>query len=572
MKRTNPSTWWELAERCAAAVDRGITLLAPQWGARRQVARRLQSLALRRLERAHERMGRGWDTPSDDRVRGSRWLASQLSPDAFLENNLQDLQDRSTDLYRKNTYAHAAVESRITNEVGIGITPQPRVGAFDPARNREINETITEVLRRWSETGVDQHRQLSLGGCQRLLARTYATYGEAFVLLGLEPHRGPLGLAVEVIAPERIETPPRHIATERVRLGIQYNARNRVVGYWVRDQHPYEEGVHAQTSYTYYPRFDEADQPRLLHVFDPLLPGQSRGIPWLAAAHSKLKDLDDWHEAELVAKQVEACFGLIFRQKENSPLSPQDLAEAARTETDTAGRRLEDLEPAMVHYAAPGEEVQVVDPSRPGATFAPFLEAGLRSIAAAANLPYELVAKNFARMNFSGGRLAMLDGRMGFRMRRQVLIEQALAPLYRRLIWEAVFQDELNGAVDLLDYTTRPWVYDRHKWQGQGWGYVDPQKEVAANAQAKDEGLATYAELIAEKGGDWEEEFAQQEREQAARIEMRVRLRALERDLEEQAGLEPEEPEEPPPAAPPPADDFEDRAEEYGDPVGSDIE
>lgn len=566
-----------LLRRTANAIDEGIFFLAPTWGARRQATRRVRDLALAKVDRAIEKLGRGWDSESDERVRGRRWLSSRLSPDSLLEENLTDLQERASELYLKNGIAHSAIETRVTNEVGIGITPQPRVAEFSPEKNKKINDTMAVVIDRWSEDGVDVHREQTLGQFQRLLCRTFATFGEAFVLLGLQPHTGPIALALEIISPQRVETPPDKSADPTVRLGIQYDANNRKVGYWVRASHPGDEGF-VSIRHQYYPRFENG-QPRILHVWDELFAGQTRAFPWLAASQSRLKDLDDWHEAELVNKQVEACLGIVVQQAAGTPISPQDIAEGAASETTSTGKRLENIEPAMIHYAQPGEEVKVIDPSRPGGTFAPFIEAGLRSVASQANLPYELLSKNFARMNFSGGRLAMLDGRMAFRMRRQVLVEKALVPIYKRAVFEAFFNDEFGALVDLLEYIRRPHVYNRHKWQGQGWGYVDPQKEVGANTVAKDEGIATYSEIYAEKGSDWEEEFEQEEKERAKRIEMNVRLRALQAKLEKAAGLPPmEPPAEKSPANPQRPDDNEEREDdsdlqtedqEYGDPVGA---
>lgn len=526
-----------ILRRTADAIDTAIFLLAPMWGAKRRVTRQLHDLAQSRIRHAEEKLGSGWDSETDNRVRNRRWLASELSPDHFAENNLRDLQNRSVELYRRNPIAHSAIEGRVTNEVGVGITPIPRVQASDnPAENQRVNTAIKSVIERWSEHGVDSRRVLSLGGLQRLVARTYATYGECFLVFGDRRYTGPIGLAVEVISPERIETPPNLAAAANCRLGVQYDPAGQVTGYWVRTRHPYDN-KDFQYKHEFFPRFDETGQPRTLHIFDPLFPEQSRGIPWLAAAQARIKDLDDFFEAELVAKQIEACFGLIFQGSEDSGVTPIDLAEGQTSETTSTGKRLEDLEPAMIHYAAAGEEVKVVDPSRPGATFVPFVEASLRSIAAALNYPYELLAKNFFRTTYSSGRLALLDGRMAFMMRRQVLIEAFLQPLYRRIVWEAVFLDELGGLVDLLQYVTNPWLYDRHKWQGQGWGFIDPQKDIKAHVNALDGHIETHADVYGEQGQDWEAEFEQEHEERKRLVANEVELRKLRWDLEEAAGL-----------------------------------
>jgi capsid protein len=156
----------------------------------------------------------------------------------------------------------------------------------------------------------------------------------------------------------------------------------------------------------------------MIHVFDPMFPEQSRGIPWLATAMNRAKDVDDFFEAELIAKQIEACFGLVFTGGKDSP-DPMSIAEGNAT-ASVNGSRIEELSPGFTHYAGDGESVSTIDPQRPGSSFAPFIEASLRGVAAALNYPYEILAKNFFRTTFSSGRLAMLDGWMGFAMRQQV--------------------------------------------------------------------------------------------------------------------------------------------------------
>ena len=43
------------------------------------------------------------------------------------------------------------------------------------------------------------------------------------------------------------------------------------------------------------------------------------------------------------------------------------------------------------------------------------------------------------------------------------------------------------------------------QWFPRGWGWVDPQKEVAAYKEAVRCGFATQAQIVAEQGGDLED-------------------------------------------------------------------
>lgn len=530
----------KISQRLSDAVDGLYWVFSPREYTKRVAARGLSRFAEDRLRKLDA--NNAFTTAADnDRVRGERWLASDASPDAGLEEDIEELQRRSDDLYRNNTIAHSAIESRVSQEVGVGILPKPRIrkaAGISKAQARKWNEEISLALERWTSRGVDKSRLFSLSQVQKTAVRSYANYGEAFALLGdLISPRGGLPMVIDLINPRRVETPPDYAVDADVRMGVRYNSSGVVQGYYVRTQHPGDPVD--EFRHEYYPRLDDLGQPRMLHVFDPLFPGQSRGFPWLVAAFARIKDLDDFFEAELVAKQVEACFALIFQKSSEGGLSPVDTATAAAGDVDSDRRRLQDIEPGMIHYAAEGETVSPIDPSRPGANFAPFVEASLRSIAAALNYPYELLAKNFFRTTFSSGQLAMLDGRMGFKMRQQAVIEQLLQPIYRRFVHELVLLGETT--IPGLDYTSSPWLYERHHWQPQGHGYLNPRDEVAANVELLDNDMTTMSDIYAQQGADSDEKLAQRREEKLAEVEIEVEVRKRRFELEEAAGLPHEE-------------------------------
>ena len=533
-----------LSQRVGRWIDSVASDLAPSWGAKRVAARHRQRMSEKQVE-LWDRLGYSWPGAAHSDSRSGRYLGTRMHPDEAIEHDLPNLRANCVELYRGNTVAHAAVEGRVSHEVGTGITRQPRVRrdtGDNPKIDKElaeaINDSLKEVCDRWSDHGVDKKRRLSLPALQRLVCRTYATYGECFIQVGEAAYRGSIGMTLDVISPERVETPPGYRMDPQVRMGIRYSKRNgQILGYYVRHSHP-DQRVGYRYGWKFVPRFDRNGQCRMLHIFDPVFPEQSRGIPWLATAMNRAKDTDDFFEAELIAKQIEAAFGLIFTGGKNAP-SPQDVAEGAATATNAAGNRMEDIEPGFIHYASEGEEVKTVDPSRPGASFAPFIEASLRSVSAALNFPYEILAKNFFRTTFSSGRLAMLDGWVAFAMRQQVLIDQFLKPVWRRLVHDAVFAGEMEGLIDIVDYLERPHVYERHRWLGQGKGFIDPDKEVRAHIRANEGGIETKAEIVGEKGGDWEDTEEQLDVEERKKIELRTDREKWENELREQAGLPP---------------------------------
>jgi lambda family phage portal protein len=250
----------------------------------------------------------------------------------------------------------------------------------------------------------------------------------------------------------------------------------------------------------------------ILHGFEELFPGQLRGIPWLSPAMAKLKDLKDFVHANLVAEQVAACYGA-FVQGVTDPMA---LAEAGRARSN-----LEDLAPGAIQYLADGESVAFSDPARPGTTLAPYVEWALHGVAAALRYPYELLAKQFTN-NFSGGRLALIDGRITFKVWQHCLIEAHLRPVWDRFIDRAVMSGAIN--IDPVRYEENRDHFLQHAWIPPGWPWVDPEKEVKADIAAIEAGLQTETESLAMRGRDFDETLAQRERETIAKLRMQKRV------------------------------------------------
>ena len=533
----NRTTPHGLGER----IDAAIFAIAPGWGQRRLAARVKQQLVLSQLERMeldrnYDRLGHPSMHPNV--ARDSRFISSRQSTDEQLAESLVAMQYRSREVVTTNPHAAGAVEGRVAHEIGVGLACRPEIqvgDGIDETTARLANTTLKEVCRSWSEHGVDRQRQFSLAAIQRMTQRTYATYGEIFVLLREAPYQGPIGLTVELVNPLHCETPPELRTDEHVKLDIRYHpTTSQILGYYFRIAER-RRGLLPQ--YEYIERYDATGQQRVCHVFEPLHPDQSRGLPWLMAAIPFLKDTDDFHEAELINKQVEACLGVVITGGKTSP-TPQQLAEGHAVDRDDDGR-IEELYPGMVHYQSEDGEVKVIDPSRPGGNFAPFIEHSLRGAAAAGNMPYEVLAKNFFRTTYSSGRLAMLDGKLGFDMRRQPTIDMLLRPLHRRLVADAFFHGHMEAITSRVSYLADRRHWERHSWGGSSFGSVDPEKEIKAHALGLDSGQENLAMIAAEQNRDWQDVMVQRDAELRKEIELRVAREALENELRTAAGLPP---------------------------------
>ena len=503
-------------------LDKAILWVAPQRAFKRIAAR----VAIKRLSHV-------FDGAKVDRIHGNNWLTSRLSPDSMADADLETLRLRCEDLYRNDMVAHSAVESRVTNEVGSGIKPQARVraeGSVSEDQASEINRRLEETARRWSSEGVDRTGRESLASTQRLATRNLGIAGESLIQFGSRIKRnGPIPLALEVIDTARLCTPPGKVSDPLVRLGVEHNARGEVIAYWIQRSHPGD--VHQDINFERVPRFWRNGQLRMAHVFEQVVPGQTRGWPWMIAVMQTIKDLGDFVESELIAKQVEACFSVFITTSLDGP-SPLDAAQGAASHTNTHAQRLQDSEPGGIHYGRIGEEPKFFDPTRPGSTFAPFVENRLRTIAGALNLPYEVLAKNFFRTTFSSGRLAMLDGRAASQLRSSLLQEKFLAPLWKRIVFESFMLGILDGVATRADYVADPASFERHKWLAPGWTHIDPEKEVKATVLGVEGDLMTIADSYSERGMDGDDQLDQRLIEKKIILNHEIELRVMRRDLE----------------------------------------
>jgi lambda family phage portal protein len=141
----------------------------------------------------------------------------------------------------------------------------------------------------------------------------------------------------------------------------------------------------------------------------------------------------------------------------------------------------------------------------------PFVERILKAISAALGLPYELVAKDFSKTNYSSARAALLEARRYFKMRQEWLARKLCQPVWEMVLEEAYLKRDLKADtfLKMKEYWTQS------SWIAPGWEWVDPLKEAQAAEVGLKNGITTYSDLYASEGKDWEESLEQRKREQA---------------------------------------------------------
>jgi lambda family phage portal protein len=490
-------------------LDKAIEFVSPRAAFRRVQARTALQIAGDHLNRQTERFR--YDAATAGR-RAHGWYAASTDANVELMGSLIWLRNRSRDLIRNNPYAAKALEELVGNCIGTGIIPQAKTS------DDKINKIIDNEWPYFVES-CDTPQRVDFYGMQSLVARSMAESGEELVRyrprLAKDNLRIPLQL--QLLEADFLDQ-ARTMGTVNghVMQGVQFDLLGRRVAYWLWSYHP--GGVLILN-----PRGGIISQPvpadQILHVYRVLRPGQVRGVPWLSPSMMALRDLDDYLDAEMIRKKIEACVAGFVIQTEGADGLPMGISRSTDPLQDN-GNPVESFEPGMIEYLKPGQDIKFNNPT-PVSGFREFSMVGLQRIAAGINLPYELLTGDMSNVNYSSYRAGMLSFRNTIEIYRWLtLIPMFCQPARRRFIDTLVDQGKIpKKAVDDENVN----LY-KTQWTAGKFESVDPVKDAEATLKQIRMGTLLLTEAIAENGYDPESQLQQIARTNAILDELEIIL------------------------------------------------
>jgi lambda family phage portal protein len=232
----------------------------------------------------------------------------------------------------------------------------------------------------------------------------------------------------------------------------------------------------------------------VLHMYPLLRPGQMRGLPWLTSVLTRLYEIDQYEDAELVRKKVAALFaGFITK---NAP--DDNLVGENNSPSDANGTVDLQLEPGTLQALLPGESITFSDP-KDQSNFTAFMAACLRAIAAGLGITYEQLTGDMTGVNYSSARVALLEfRRLCEQYQRQIMVFQFCQPFFNAWLDAAV----ISGALKLPGYAQNPRPYRNCDWHPPRWDWVSPKDDIAAERAAVEACFKSRSRVINEMGDD----------------------------------------------------------------------
>jgi lambda family phage portal protein len=447
----------------------------------------------------------------------SDWIANGTSADAEIKTSLRKLRDRSRQMVRDNPYARQAKRTTQINVVGGGIKLQSQVMSLrGNKRDDRINGAIESQWTRWCRKEFcDVAGKSSFNMFEWLAAGALPESGEVIFRI----HRRAFGgskvpMALEIIESDLLDDEYQGAVSAKNnewRMGVEIDPYGRPVQYAFLTRHPGDywfQGTPDRTSvkHVFLPARD------VVHLFIPERPNQHRGVPWFAPVIGDAHQLAGYEEAAVVrARSTASLMGFIT--------SPEGELEADDVEE---GQRITEFEPGVFKYLDAGQNVVVPDLKSPDAQYEGFVRAKTRRFASGFGCSYETLSRDFSETNYSSSRLSLLEDRDHWKVIQSYLIENFHTRVFREWLDVAV----LSGELALPDYELRPERYDTPRWMARGWSWVDPLKEVKAYREMEAAGYKTKAQIVAELGGDLDENLQQIAREKKLADELGVQLDA----------------------------------------------
>jgi len=403
------------------------------------------------------------------------WVTSGTDANGEITSASSRLRDRARDLVRNNPYASKSIMALSANLVGTGIIPRARTG--EESLSEEVDSLWNSFAQECDADGVTDFY-----GIQTLVVRTMVESGECLVLFRRTSSGDGLTapLQLQVLEPDHLDSgQDKNLPGGGfIQQGIEFDNSGKRVAYWLFPKHPGNAMALGSSKSLRIPAKD------VLHIFDRLRPGQSRGVTWFAPAIIKLRDLDEYDEAELVRKKIEACFVAFVLNGDDG----DTLGEATKESNE---RRIESFEPGMVEYLPAGKDVRFGQPSS-SAGYSEYMRVQLHAIASAVGLTYELLTGDLSQVNYSSIRAGLIEFRRRIKsLQAQVLIPGLCRPVWKRFIETAQAAGKLptNGEI-------------RAEWTPPRFEAVDPMKDIQAEILSVRAGMMTLKEAIARQGYD----------------------------------------------------------------------
>lgn len=459
------------------------------------------------------------------------WITGGGSAEDDIDLQGSTLRIRARDLYAGGGLGRGAPATMVTNVVGWGIRPKPKIDAALLGMSDEAAEEWQQAALRefslWAKsTMCDATRQNTFWEMQELAFRSMLVSGDVFALFGAKPNpRNPYQLVIRLIEADRVSTPESTGESEaqntdnggRIVDGIEISKDGEVTRYHIATYHPLADETPDEITWEAIDAFGkDTGMPNVLHLMTVERPEQHRGIPFVSGMIEQVKQLDRYMDGELAASLVAAMLTVFITNDGTQDDSYDSINDSIAEEDKVTDDSLHiELGNGNVYELPPGKKVDHVGVNRAPTAFESFVSEVVTMIGSSMEIPYEVLMHRYDH-NYTASRSAMLDFWKVVRRYRQHFIDRFNQPIYEQWLAEAV----ALGRIEAPGFFDDPAVRDAWcgcQWIGTSQGHVQPVQEANAAKIRMETGISTgEQEAMEYNGSNFFDNMKQRGREIAA--------------------------------------------------------
>ncbi|HAS90299.1 MAG TPA: phage portal protein, partial [Desulfovibrio sp.] len=435
----------------------------------------------------------------------------------------EKLNARIEDVVANDGHAESIRATLTTNIVGPGLKAQSNLSA---TKLGLTSEQATEIERAQEDAVAIWEKEAHVSGkfqwadIQAQSISSYAIHGEYCYLDRFfdEKTRKRKGrtfsFALQDIHPNRLRTPDTEFYDAKIRDGIYFDSDSEAVGYFIHNPADLNE----PESWCYYPA-KRGHITNFFHNFRLTKAEQVRGTSIFAPVIKLFRDKYDFLDYEVIAQIIQASFPIAIERDYASPEVDDGILKDI---LDGEARWYQQVEAGQVIYPNPGEKVNPLSSDRPGNNFEAFFKMILKTLSAAAGVPYHQVIKDFSETNYSSARAALLESWREFQCYRDWLIRLFLQKVREIVIEEAWLRGMWSIPEGCPGFYEARNLWTACKWTPPARGHIDEDKEAKANERKLATNQITYEAYYAEQGLDWRQEFEKIARERKVMAELGI--------------------------------------------------
>ncbi len=397
---------------------------------------------------------------------------------------------RSRNLYKNDSTYRAAINTIVTNTIGTGLRPKPKVLDKNGKPDKVINAAIEKAFWRYARRQEwDARKKMCfVGEGQRLALKTVLISGD-FIMNAVSSRDGAfLPVMWQQCEADRLDT------VHDMLLKQTWQSEN--IKQTIHGINQDEFG--APVSYYFKGISKPIPAKNIIHNYMTDRPEQYIGLPAAVAALDEVFDKQDLMEDYVLKSRAIAKVLWWLSTKADDDIPKADDQDA----DEVIG-----LEPLSQMRTEEMPELFKM-PDSIGDTLQPLVRMLQHGVCANLGTSYTTVTRDMDGVNFAASKFIDIQEWRFYSMVKDWLVDDFCDPFYEKAVLLMVLSGEIPGVTPAI-FARDPYRFYDVEWTGNGKADVDPLKDISADNEGLKSGVFTMAYCVGKRGEDLDEHIEQ---------------------------------------------------------------